>query len=83
MIQLLHADCMDYMKDCKDNQFDLAIVDPPYGIGGTWRKSRKDRFYKKGKLYSYQNKERPTHEYFIELKRISKNQIIWGGKLLY
>ena len=33
MIELLHIDCMEYMKGCKDNEFDLAIVDPPYGIG--------------------------------------------------
>jgi len=33
MIELLNMDCMEYMKTCKDNEFDLAIVDPPYGIG--------------------------------------------------
>ena len=38
MIELLHTDCMDYMKDCKDNQFDLAIVDPPYFSGPEKRK---------------------------------------------
>ena len=33
MIELLNMDCMDYLKGCPDNAFDLAIVDPPYGIG--------------------------------------------------
>ena len=36
MIELLNMDCMEYMKDCEDNEFDLAIVDPPYGIGDTF-----------------------------------------------
>jgi len=55
-------DCMDFLKTCKDKEFDLAIVDPPYGIGlAEWD------FVK------------PTDEYFAELKRVSKNQIIWGG----
>jgi len=33
MVELLNIDCMEYMANCKDNEFDLAIVDPPYGIG--------------------------------------------------
>jgi len=79
VIELLNIDCMEYMKGLEDNAFDLAIVDPPYGIGDTWSKQRKDRFYKQGKLHSYQNDQRPAAGYFNELIRISKNQIIWGG----
>jgi site-specific DNA-methyltransferase (adenine-specific) len=62
-----------------DNYFDLAIVDPPYGIGETWSKSRTDRFYKRGSLHSYDNRSAPGKEFFEQLIRVSKNQIIWGG----
>lgn len=71
MVELLNIDCMEYMATCKDKQFDLAIVDPPYGING-----HKQRVFNDGKLWDL---ERPTTEYFVELKRISKNQIVWGG----
>lgn len=67
------------MSRYPDNHFDLAIVDPPYGIGETWSKSRRDRFFKKGKLHSYKNTEAPKKSYYDELFRVSKNQIIWGG----
>ena len=73
-------DCMKYMAECKDNQFDLAIVDPDYGIGPDWLKDsrgRKDRRFT-ALNKSYQNKSRPNEIYFDELFRISKNQIIWG-----
>ena len=36
-IKLIHGDCMDYLKDCEDNAFELAIVDPPYGIGDLFK----------------------------------------------
>ena len=75
---------MKLMARYKDNQFDLAIVDPPYGLG--------DRLVKggaKGGMGTLRNladdkvttwdDEIPTPEYFKELKRVSKNQIIWGG----
>ncbi len=72
-------DCMDFMRDVPDKTYDLAIVDPPYGIGDTWSKSRRDRFYHKGKMHSYQNRSAPDSDYFAELQRVSENQIIWGG----
>lgn len=74
-----NQDCMEGMKEFPDKYFELAIVDPPYGIGDTWSKNRKDRFYKHGALHSYQNETAPAKEYFDELMRVSKNQIIWGG----
>lgn len=81
MIELLNMDCMDYLKDCKDNEFDLAIVDPPYGIGIDGQKESK-----KGKKSDRKHHEKkgwddkiPDQEYFDELKRVSKNQIIWGA----
>ncbi len=78
MIELHNIDCMEYMKGCTDNEFDLAIVDPPYGINaeqGTNRASRKQFADKK---YGWDNQS-PKHEYYTELFRISKNQIIWGA----
>lgn len=76
---MIHGDCMDLMRSKPDNYYGLAIVDPPYGIGKTWSKSRNDRFYKQGNLHSYKNEKAPQKEYFNELVRVSKNQIIWGG----
>ena len=75
---------MELMARYEDNHFDLAIVDPPYGLdfskyNRVSKKSNGDRYisneYKKGDW----DKSIPTIEYFNELKRVSKNQIIWGG----
>ena len=80
MIELLNMDCMEYMKTCKDNEFDLAIVDPPYGIGAAkmtmGRGSGNDVGTHKKKGW---DSTIPPKEYFIELQRVSRNQIIWGG----
>jgi site-specific DNA-methyltransferase (adenine-specific) len=69
---------MELMARYPDNYFDLAIVDPPYGIGASEMTmgSGKNKKYKKGKNW---DNETPNKDYFIELTRISKNQIIWGG----
>ena len=68
------------MKKMKDNQYDLAIVDPPYGIGVNVsmgrRKGDKVSIYKK---FYGEDKEAPSPEYFEELFRVSKEQIIWGA----
>lgn len=69
-------DCLDYMKGCKDNQFDLSITDPPYGIGDFSHSNKRSKHSKK--RFSW-NDNIPTKEYFEELFRVSKNQIIWGG----
>jgi len=78
MIDLKNIDCMDYMATLPDKAFELAIVDPPYGIGdekltsgGTWAAK-----YKKGDC---EWDKSPPQEYFDELFRVSRNQIIWGG----
>lgn len=76
-ITAIHGDCMEYMRELPDNAFELAIVDPPYGIGRSWSKDKRSRHYHHRS--SYNNLEIPTEEYFKELFRISKNQIIWGG----
>lgn len=69
------GDCVDFMRNCADNEFDLAICDPPYGIGKDWKKRNKGAVFQET---SYQNEQTPTQEYFDELKRVSKHQIIWG-----
>ena len=76
---------MELMSRYEDNHFDLEIVDPPYGIdlanmnmgAGTGKKHTKIE-NRKWKSKDW-DKETPTQEYFNELKRVSKNQIIWGG----
>lgn len=112
MIQLLNIDCMAYMATCRDKEFDLAVVDPPYGINAPNMQmghapNRKEEGQYPGKTTAVKLKanrlqrlnggggklknrilnkskiewdnEKPSMEYFNELFRISKNQIIWGG----
>jgi site-specific DNA-methyltransferase (adenine-specific) len=78
MIDLKNIDCMDYMAQCEDDAFDLAIVDPPYGIGANKMTlgNGKNKIYRGEKDWDL---EIPPKPYWIELKRVSKNQIIWGG----
>lgn len=81
-LELLNIDCMDYMRTCSDKQFDLAICDPPYGLGDKL-KPRGGMIGKYGSFegmgeHSWDNNP-PTQEYFDELKRVSKEQIIWGA----
>jgi len=76
-IELIHGDCMDYMRECEDNAFDLAIVDPPYGSNALdGSKTAKKFGINRGDNWDCY---RPKGEYFRELLRVSKNQIIWGG----
>jgi site-specific DNA-methyltransferase (adenine-specific) len=84
MIELLHIDCMDYMKTVPDKYFDLAVVDPPYGIGfGSFNRTNKDSSGNRYKANKYKNSDwdlsAPREEYFNELFRVSNNSIIWGG----
>lgn len=83
-ITLYNADCMEIMKGFKDKQFDLAIVDPPYGLGKRLAHGSKEKKNSQSKFteefYSKNwDNEIPSKEYFDELIRVSKNQIIWGG----
>lgn len=81
-VQLLHCDCMEYMAGLEDNAFELAICDPPYGIGesGKTNKSRgKLAVAQDYKPFAGDDLEPPPADYFSELKRVSKNQIIWGA----
>lgn len=70
-----NMDCMEGMKEIPDKYFDLAIVDPPYGIGIN-ASGRLGHYGGKGKNW---DDNAPDETYFKELKRVSKNQIIWGG----
>jgi len=78
-------DCMEYMAALPDKFFDLAVVDPPYGINADIKNSTDKKQSKKSasksKKYGEQkwDADVPTKEYFIELFRVSKNQIIWGA----
>ena len=71
-----NRDCLEAMKEFPDKFFDLAIVDPPYAIN-RFKNGETSRLRKYGSLKSV-NDERPTQEYFDELFRVSKNQIVWG-----
>lgn len=88
-----NMDCMEAMKQMPDNAFDLAVVDPPYGIDITG-KCRNTQIggdkpfgcHVEGKritmpktYHAFNDQKPPDAEYFKELKRVSKNQIIWGG----
>ena len=76
-----NMDCMDGMSEFPDKYFDLAIVDPPYGIGKkllNGGKTGKVKFHEMYELNEWDN-YRPDKSYFQELFRVSKNQIIWGG----
>ena len=72
---------MKLMSRYEDNHFDLAIVDPPYGIGEDGEKNHSRDKAAKAKKYTPKNWDNnsPNKEYFTELKRVSKNQIIFGA----
>lgn len=76
---LLHIDCMEYMSGLPDKAFDLAIVDPPYGIGESGDKESRNRFASNHYKAKSWDSNPPDPEYFRELQRVSKNQIIWGA----
>ena len=77
-----NEDCLQAMKTIPDKYFDLAIVDPPYGIGESGHKNAargKLAVAKTYKPFYGEDKEPPTQEYFKELFRVSQNQIIFGA----
>jgi len=81
-LSFFNADNLEIMRGFKDNEFDLAIVDPPYAVGasdGTF--GNKGVYTQRGKkLEHYANHDKcPDKEYFDELFRVSRNQIIWGS----
>lgn len=77
-----NMDCMDGMKQFPDKFFDLAIVDPPYGLGidGQKESIRKNpKHNRKQHIRKSWDSSIPDKDYFYELFRVSKNQIIWGA----
>ena len=84
-IKLIHGDSLQALKGYADNHFDVAVVDPPYGIedkisiGGGSHTKTKTKFHN---LYSENGKKwdiRPSKEYFTEVQRVSKNKVFFGG----
>lgn len=86
--EFICGDCMNFLPDFPDNYFDVAVVDPPYGIKEHGGKNRSKYVKQKNgssiyvpdggyKNYGWDNKP-PDREYFKQLFRVSKNQIIWG-----
>ena len=75
MSKFINIDCMEGMKEYPDKYFDLAIVDPPYGIAKAF--TAQSRIARYGQMETV-NDLKPTPAYFEELFRVSKNQIIWG-----
>lgn len=76
-----NIDCMEFMRQFHDNFFDLAVIDPPYGIGEDGKSNHSRSKFAKSTLFTPKNwdKEPPPIEYFDEVFRVSKNQIIWGA----
>ena len=83
MIEMLNCDCVDYMATLPDKAFDLAIVDPPYGIkvGGSksFGKVGGSNIVEARTYKIFDDSGIPSEKYFNELMRVSKNQVIFGG----
>ena len=82
-ITITNEDCMELLKRTPDNYYSLALVDPPYGIGinismGRRKGDKKSNYHK----FAGEDTCIPSEEYFNELKRVSVNQIIWGGNYM-
>ena len=76
--EIYNVDCLEYMRSLPDNAFDLAVVDPPYGInaGKMTMGIGTRRTYSRGKDW---DAGVPGPEYFEQLFRVAREQIIWGG----
>ena len=80
MKKYILGDCMDHLVNYKDNHFDLAVVDPPYGMNSLDGTKTKKYGINRNSNWDCQ---KPCKKYFKQLIRVSKNQIIWGGELLH
>jgi site-specific DNA-methyltransferase (adenine-specific) len=87
--EIFNMDCIEGMKQYPDKHFDLAIVDPPYGINADLNQNNVKKHgikyagkYKKYHTTNWDN-EVPKENYWKELFRVSKNQIIWGGNYFF
>ena len=83
MTEVFNMDCMQAMAQMKDNEFDLAIVDPVYGdvTKGGYMQNKAHHNSINNKIYhlALWDQKKTGAEYFRELQRVSKNQIVWGG----
>ncbi len=80
--EVYNMDCMEYMKDIPDKFFDLAVVDPPYGIGIDGQKlsiNKNPKANRKEHNHKGWDNSIPPESYFDELRHVSKNRIIWGA----
>ena len=80
--EVKNMDCMEYMQQFPDKYFELAIVDPPYGININMNAGRKKDTKSKKRINKKWDNESPKEDFFIELFRVSQNQIIWGGNYM-
>lgn len=76
---ILNVDCIEYMRTLPDKYFDLAVCDPPYGIGASVGFGRSQKESKKIIKKDSWDSHIPNEDYFIALKKVSINRIIWGG----
>ena len=77
--KIICGDCLEAMKEIPDKSIDIVLTDPPYGIGADLSAHKAGGSHG-WKQYGYTNwDKKPKREYFVELLRVSKNQIIWGG----
>lgn len=74
-----NIDCMEYMRMPPDKAFDLAVVDPPYGIRINMNAGRRRNAINPKREKKNWDNAIPENEYFLQLFRVSKNQVIWGG----
>ena len=79
--KVFNVDCMEYMKSLPDKAFDLAIVDPPYGIGADNHHGNSSNGWRQWEKKAWDCKT-PKKEYFDELFRVSINQIVWGANYM-
>ena len=79
--EVFNIDCLEYMRGLPDNAFDLAVADPPYGIGEDGAKNHTRGSMAKPRMYTPKewDKAAPSAKFFRELFRVSRNQIIWGA----
>ena len=85
-LDLRNCDCMDLLRETEDNAYNLAIVDPPYGLKPLSVNRNRSEGYRHRRSMSKMlesakgwNAAKPTKKYFDELFRVSVNQIVWGA----
>ena len=81
LLDIRNCDCMEMMREYEDNHFELAIVDPPYGIRQDGHRENNRSKLAKSREYhkALWDQPRPSKEYFDALFRVSRNQFIWGA----